>query len=200
MHIFRTINSIFSSNTWTIYNELSNYVWLVDAGDVEVIIRQIESDNKKIKGVLLTHAHFDHIYGLNKLLEHNPDLSVYIGQEDKDALYSGKMNMSKYHEEGEFIFSGDNVYAVSDGECVNLWEGVKAEVISMPGHTPGCITYIIDRYIFTGDAYIPEIKPVIYFSRSNKKDAEISIIKAKKLIALKGLIVCPGHLNDLHNL
>ena len=193
MHISRTINSIFSSNTWTIHNELSNYVWLVDAGDVENIIRKVESDNKKIIGALLTHAHFDHIYGLNTLLEHNPDLVVYVGQEDKEALYSAKMNMSRYHEGGEFIFGGNNVCVVNDREYINLWEGISAEIIAAPGHTPGCVAYRVGEYLFTGDAYIPNYKVVTVLPRANKKNADTSWSNIDKLLKLRKFVLCSGH-------
>ncbi len=42
---------------------------LIDPGD-------IWADFENTKTVLLTHAHFDHIYGLNGLLKYSPDVSV----------------------------------------------------------------------------------------------------------------------------
>ena len=193
MNIQCTINSIFLSNTWSIYNEFSDCVWLVDAGDVDEIVGRIELEGKRIVGVLLTHVHFDHIYGLNRLLEHNPDLVVYVGADDKDALYSGKLNMSRYHEEGEFIFDGNNVKVVREGECVNLWDNVVAKVLKVPGHTPGCIAYQVGKYLFTGDAYIPGYEVVTSLPRANKVLAKESWERIDKILVEEGLKLCAGH-------
>ena len=144
----RIVNSIFESNTFVIDSNRNDYVWLIDAGDVDAVLKWANTIGKKIVGVLLSHAHFDHIYGLNKLLEHNSDLIVYVGKEDRDALFSSKMNMSRYHEEGEFIFNGSNVVSVSEGESISLFDDIVAKVIEVPGHTPGCIAYKIEDYLY----------------------------------------------------
>lgn len=66
MQVTKIVNDIFKSNTYILEDDSSASVWLVDCGDTDNMIPLLHS--KQIDGVLLTHAHFDHIYGLNKLL------------------------------------------------------------------------------------------------------------------------------------
>ena len=62
------VNTIFNSNTFILSKRDSSIVWIIDPGDVDILITTLQIDNKQVGGVLITHAHFDHIYGLNKLL------------------------------------------------------------------------------------------------------------------------------------
>lgn len=195
MHISieKIVNSIFRSNTYLIQDESSNSVWLVDAGDVDVLINKIISIGKKIEGVLLTHAHYDHIYGLNKLFEYNNDLKVYIGAEDTSGLFSSKMNMSKYHDNGEFVYKGRNIVPIFNGDIITLFNDITVEVLAVPGHTPGCIAYKMDKYLFTGDAYIPGFKVITCFSLSNKEKADLSTKKIEELLLSSNYCVFAGH-------
>ncbi|MCE5174409.1 MAG: MBL fold metallo-hydrolase [Bacteroidales bacterium] len=49
-----------------------------------------------IKGVLLTHAHLDHIYGLPELFERFPDCLLYTNDFGMKTLADDKLNMSRY--------------------------------------------------------------------------------------------------------
>lgn len=62
-------NTIFTSKTYILYREGESKVWLVDIGDVEPVVEFLQEKNLSVEGVLLTHAHFDHIYGLEALVE-----------------------------------------------------------------------------------------------------------------------------------
>ena len=193
LFIKQTINSIFSSNTYSLYSEDSDCIWLVDAGDVDEIIRWANSVGKRIIGVFVTHAHFDHIYGLNKLFEYNNNLKVYVGIDDKDALYSAKMNMSRYHEEGIFEFIGNNVISLSDGDVIELYDNIFVEVFSMPGHTPGSIVYKIQDFLFTGDAYIIGHDVVTLLPRANRSLAKDSWKRINDILHQKFFTLCAGH-------
>jgi glyoxylase-like metal-dependent hydrolase (beta-lactamase superfamily II) len=57
----------------------------------------------------------------------------------------------------------------------------------------GCLICKIDRYSFTGDSYIPGIKVVTNFPKSNKKDESLSFEKILMLKERDDLVICPGH-------
>lgn len=71
----KIVNSIFDTFTWLFSGTESNQVWLVDWGDIEPITNKIGSCD--IEGALLTHAHFDYIYGLPELVKRFPECKVY---------------------------------------------------------------------------------------------------------------------------
>ena len=67
MNISQHINSIFNSNTYLIEDKAYDYCWLIDIGDTDYLIDK----SLNIKGIFITHSHFDHIYGINEILEKN---------------------------------------------------------------------------------------------------------------------------------
>lgn len=125
----RVVNSIFSSNTYVITHVINKYAYLVDCGNIETF-SEITNDYI-IKGVFITHSHFDHIYGLNKLIEHFPDCTIYISENGREGLFDDKRNFSLYHEE-PLNFKGGNIHVVQNGECIDLFDDIKMECFYTP--------------------------------------------------------------------
>ena len=50
----------------------------MDIGDVEPVFEYRNEKKLIVEGVFLTHAYFDHIYGLEALVEHFPNCKVYV--------------------------------------------------------------------------------------------------------------------------
>lgn len=182
------VNSIFDSMTWLLSDEGSSRVWLVDCGDVETIIEKI--GGKSVAGVLLTHAHFDHIYGLPELLRLYPDCRVYTNEIGRETLANAKLNMSLYHETPLTVV-GQQICICSEGDDIELFDSISAMVYETPGHHPSCLTFKVEDYLFTGDAYIPGIKVVTNLPKGDKKQARISLERIKALT--KGKKIRPGH-------
>ena len=185
-------NSIFSSRTYWLTEEKQMKVWLVDCGDIEDIIQNLP-EKGKIVGILLTHVHFDHIYGLNQLMRLFPECKVYTNDFGQKSLIDPKRNFSRYHTDvDDFVFGyPENVVVVGEGEKIELFEGVYADVYFTPGHDESCLCYEVDGNLFTGDAYIPGIKTVTTFPHSSKKKALESDLRISSLA--RGMIVHPGH-------
>jgi glyoxylase-like metal-dependent hydrolase (beta-lactamase superfamily II) len=187
MLIHIIVNTFFSSCTYVL--TVDDFLWLVDCGDVEPILPLIKGKN--LKGVLLTHAHYDHIYGLNELLRHFSNTLVYTNECGKDTLLNARKNMSLYHET-PFVFEyPENIRIVNDGDEIVLSDELKAKVIATPGHHPSCLSYIVNDAFFTGDSYIPGTKVVTNLPKGNKKEAEESLDKILQLA--KESTVYPGH-------
>ena len=81
MTIHQVVNTIFNSCSYVLTQDKQS--WLVDCGDVDQILPLIDG---KLQGVLLTHAHFDHIYGLNHLDSLFPGVPVYTNQAGREGL------------------------------------------------------------------------------------------------------------------
>ena len=187
------VNSVFTSRTYYLYLPGSPDVWLVDCGDVDVLVHKLEHLLKvgfEVKGVLLTHAHYDHIYGLPRLKALFPDVKVYTNEMGRKMLGSEKLNMSKYHED-PITFETENVEICNEGDEIVLYEGINAKVYFTPGHNPSCLTFEVGGFLFTGDAYIPGVKVVTHLPGSNKQLAMQSLEKIIELA--KGKVVYSGH-------
>ena len=89
MVVNQVVNSIFRSCSYILTH--AGHSWLVDCGDVDQILPYIKGP---LCGILLTHGHFDHIYGLNQLLNLCPDVPVYTNDYGLETLYDDKLNFS----------------------------------------------------------------------------------------------------------
>lgn len=191
MHITRIVNSVFTSNTFVLTNEDSQDCWLVDVGDIEPILKEV--GKRQVKGVFLTHTHYDHIYGINKLMKYFPECIVYTSLHGKEGLFSSKLNFSKYHDD-QLVFQGKHIRVLEEGEEIFLFHGVMLKAIYTPGHDWSSMSYYTDNLIFTGDSYIPNIKVITTLPKSNKTEAQVSLDRILELC--KSRDVYPGH-NDI---
>lgn len=192
MQVTRLVNTFYTSNTYVLSCEGSSYVWLVDCGDYALQVRPI-LQSRYVRGVLLTHTHSDHIYGIKELLADFPEARIYTNEFGSMALGDSKLNLSRYHTEVPRLEIEDrgNVIMVNEGEVIELFEGFSGIVLSTPGHDKSCLSYIIGKYVFTGDSYIPGIKVKASFPNSTRVDAEASYERLE--IISKDYNVCPGH-------
>ena len=189
MSVKRIINSFFISCTYVIGG--SSGITIIDCGDIKPLLSLLNSKSKMPPEVLLTHAHFDHIYGLNELLKHFPNAIVCTNESGKEALLDARKNMSLYHET-PFVFKcPEKIRIVNDGDVIKLSNGLNAKVMATPGHHTSCLTYIIGDAIFTGDSYIPGVKVVTNLPKGNKLLAEQSVELIKTLAI--GKTIYPGH-------
>lgn len=194
MQIIRIINSVFTSNTFVLTDEGSLDCWLVDVGDIEPILKAVE--NRRVKGVFLTHTHYDHIYGINKLVARFPECMIYTSLHGKEGLFSDKLNFSRYHND-PILFQGKNIEVLKEGDEVLLFSNKMLKAIYTPGHDWSCLCYYTDEVIFTGDAYIPNIKVVTTLPKSNKLEAQTSLERILDLCHTRD--VYPGH-NEIKKL
>lgn len=191
LQIKEIVNSIFTSKTYILFKEKEKEVWLVDIGDIEPVMTFLEKEGLYVKGVLLTHAHFDHIYGLPELVKIYPNCNVYVTEYAKEALASDKLNMSRYHDT-PMKYNGDNVIVVHEGDEMVLFEGEpKLEFFETPGHNPGCLTMVMGNMIFTGDSYIPGIGVTCQVPHANKEQAKQSMERILRLAEGKNIL--SGH-------
>ncbi len=185
------VNSIFTSKTYILYREGEQKAWLVDIGDIEPVVAFCEENKLTVEGVFLTHGHFDHIYGLNSLMEQFPKCRVFATEYCKKTLASDKLNLSKYHG-SSFCYEGGNVGVVHEGDRMVLFdEEPMMSFYETPGHNPGCLTMVLGDLIFTGDAYIPEVGTNTQLPNADKELAKQS--KQRIIEMAEGKRVLSGH-------
>ena len=181
-------NHIFNSRTHILEDADAPAVWLVDCGDIEKVWERIGP--RPVAGLLLTHAHFDHIYGIPALLERFPACRVVTNEAGKVALGNAKANLSRY-QDAWIEVAPEGLLVVREGDSVALFDGVEAAVYETPGHHPSCLTFAADEYLFTGDAYIPGEKVITNLPGGNKLLAAESV---ERILALsQNKTICPGH-------
>lgn len=140
-----------STNCLIIYDEVTLIGAVVDPGgenSSERIISRCEMDGVKIKYILLTHAHFDHMLSLEALREIT-GAPLAIHSHDAESLADPNLTYMAQ-------FAGINTgckpaeILLSDGDVIELGE-TKLTVMHTPGHTMGSVCYMADGVILTGD-------------------------------------------------
>lgn len=183
MTVSREVNTVFTSCTWVLDGG-----WIVDCGDVGPLLPLLSGP---VQGVLLTHGHFDHIYGLNELCQRFPEARVYCSAWAREQLLNAKLNISFYRETPFTFAYPERIVVVRDGDTVDLGDGNVVTAVETPGHTPGCITWMTDEALFTGDAYIPGVRVVTNLPHGDRAMAARSVEKILGLAV--GRTICPGH-------
>lgn len=186
----RVVNRLLNSITYILPIDNQKKCYLVDCGDLETIINY----GWNVCGVLLTHSHYDHCYGLNKLVEYFPKVRIYTNESGKNGLMNSRLNLSKYSEEVEnfeFLYT-ENIVLIKDELSLFLYGDLEIKVLLTPGHDPSCISYIVGNNIFTGDAYIPGINVVTTFPQSNKVLA-INSQTRLQVLEKEGYNILSGH-------
>ena len=192
VNCIRFVNSRFISNAYILYKEEETDIWLIDPGDTEPIFEWLLSNKKSIKGILLTHAHFDHIYGVNGILEKYPTTPIYVANETgREILFDAKRNGSKFTEEGGFVISNTADIRMVDEE-MQLWKNITINAFITPGHSEDSVCYLIEDRLFTGDTLIKDIRTVTKL-KSGSVDKLATTIDFLSELKGRGLIVMGGH-------
>ena len=184
------VNYPYTSNTFILEEDNSADVYLIDAG-FTCSIKELLGSDKKIKGVFLTHAHYDHIHGINEVMKAFPDCEIFCSEDTKQGLYNEKLNLSFYHEEPITLKSG-MVTTSGNNESVKLFENCHLKILETHGHNSGSLSFIVSNYFFTGDSYIPNI-PVVTKLKGGNKEANLRSLALIYSSCYGDTILCPGH-------
>lgn len=184
------INNPYTSNTFILEEDNSADVYLIDAG-FTCSIKELIGSDKKIKGVFLTHAHYDHIHGINEVMNAFPDCEIYCSKDTKQGLYNEKLNLSFYHEEPITLKSG-KIVTIGKNESITLFKNCYLNIVETPGHNSGSLSFLVSNHFFTGDSYIPNI-PVVTKLKGGNKEENIKSLALIFGMCHAGTILYPGH-------
>jgi glyoxylase-like metal-dependent hydrolase (beta-lactamase superfamily II) len=124
---------------------------IIDPGmNPKPLLKRIE--DLEIEAILLTHAHFDHIGGVDEIrkLKRCP---VYLHDLEADWLTNPNKNGSaRWPELGGPITSDPAEYALDEGQTLEFLDGsLRFQVFHTPGHSPGSVSFLYDHHLFGGD-------------------------------------------------
>ncbi|MBN1285482.1 MAG: MBL fold metallo-hydrolase [Anaerolineae bacterium] len=119
------------------------------ADDARRIKKTADEAGWKIKQILATHAHFDHVLAAGPLRDatgapfklHKDDLALLQGMHIQGQLFG--LNLSPVADPDGFV---------GDGDVIKVG-AIKLKVLYTPGHSPGHVSYVLadERKVFSGD-------------------------------------------------
>lgn len=179
------------ANCYLLVDEKTGEAAIVDpAWYVDEFKDILEKNNAKLKYILLTHGHFDHIFGVHGLREAT-GAKVVIHFKDAEHLTDPKKSLAEGNMPDPQIPVTADIL-IKEGDVLNLGDE-EIKVMSTPGHTMGSVCYIIesDKTIISGDTLF-----CMTAGRTDFPDGsdEFMVESLKRLIALDGdYRVLPGH-------
>ena len=125
------VSAFFDNYIWTITDENKGAFDCVDPGEAEPILQFALNNALKLRAILLTHHHHDHIGGVGELIKAYPSCTVY-GPNDPRIPY---VNVHVHEHQ-----------TVKVGECI-------FKILFNPGHTSSHISYYESQreWLFCGD-------------------------------------------------
>ncbi|MDC0175309.1 MBL fold metallo-hydrolase [Planctomycetaceae bacterium] len=142
--------------------DTSDGLVLVDSGvepDCQLLLSQVDElglDVRRLKKILLTHAHVDHVQGA-MYLRRLTGARVFAGRADCDSLRAGgpaSALFSTYEMPGVELHTTEIDVELDGGEVITSGD-CRFEVIATPGHTPGSLCFVLQsngqRVLFSGD-------------------------------------------------
>ncbi|MBQ7500438.1 MAG: MBL fold metallo-hydrolase [Clostridia bacterium] len=143
----------FMTNVYFIIDEASRDCFIVDPADrCDLILEKVRSQGLAVKGILLTHAHFDHIMALEELREAT-GAPVMLCEQENALLCNSDDNLLNSYGDGSSCRPGDRL--LREGDAVRLGD-TDIKVMLLPGHTPGSCAYIFDGNMISGDTIFRE--------------------------------------------
>ena len=185
-------SNILQPCSYCIYDNTSEG-YLVDAEDVKTVISYVQTNNIEIKGIFITHCHFDHVYGIKEISDAFPSARIYCSRETFIGLKDENLNMAYMYQDEDFLVPSDEHFTIIDANSKIFCFGNTIEILQTAGHDIDCISYIVGDCIFTGDSYIPYTSVVYPWKNSNKEDALLNEKMLKTLAVNRHLKVYPGH-------
>ena len=154
LHVKSFAFNPFSENTYLIYNDNGD-AFLIDPGNMpeqetQTLENFIKSENLIIKKILLTHAHIDHIIGLQWAFD-TYKVPVHIHADEVEILERAPLTAKNF---GFFFprFEGE-LATINEGEQLTLGNDIF-EIFHVPGHSPGSVAFYNkeNKFVISGDA------------------------------------------------
>lgn len=177
------------TNCYIIYDDLTKEAAVIDpASDFNIISAKISELGIKVKYIILTHAHTDHISALDELKDYT-SAKICIGKDDNSALNDSNLNLCIYFETKSPVSKAD--ISINDKDILKLGDKTIT-FITTPGHTIGSISVLYDNCVISGDTLFYESVGRSDFPTGSSK-ALIESIRTKLYTLSDDTVVYPGH-------
>ena len=126
---------LYQTNTYILTGDTEAVV--IDPGyEADAILDALQG--KKLKAILLTHGHFDHVGAVKELVAET-GCDVYI--------HPAEATLPPMITAGQLYYT----HTYGEGDTVSPIDGVELTVLHTPGHTPGSVCLLWKDQMFSGD-------------------------------------------------
>lgn len=193
MKVERIVNNPISSNCFVLFETGASDCVVVDPGseDMGNVLDFLHKESLVVRYIMLTHEHFDHIWGIRALKDRFPDSKIVCSEICGRMIIDSKKNCSVYYNQVGFKAQSPNIIIEHEEMTINF-SGYRFEFFRTPGHTTSSICFTVGNNIFTGDTLIKDTPTVTKLPTGSVENLRQSHIFLRSLYG-RSLIVCPGH-------
>lgn len=178
-------------NTYVLIDEESKEAVIIDlGGDFDDILKYIQEQGAKLKAILNTHGHFDHIMGEPYAKEKMPEIPIYLNKEDWYLAQNITEQIQKYAP-GFYVPPFNPDFDLNEETNFSLGE-TPFKIFFTPGHTRGGVCILAEGNLFSGDT--------LFMGTIGRTDLEggdyetlVNSIKTKLVPLADNIKVYPGH-------
>jgi glyoxylase-like metal-dependent hydrolase (beta-lactamase superfamily II) len=157
------------------------------AADGEGLVKEAEKNKLRIKYIVNTHSHIDHVMG-NKRMKELTGAKIII--HEAEAPYLSQQEAHLMHMFGADPSPPADI-TVRENDLITIGD-ISLKVIHTPGHSPGAICLYTDGLVFTGDT--------LFVGGVGRTDLEggswqvlVNSIRNKLFTLPDATVVLPGH-------
>ncbi len=180
------------TNAYLLINAAGNRAVVIDPGmNPSRLVKRIAELELEVEAILLTHAHFDHMGGLEEVRQ-AAGCPVYLHDLEADWLTDARKNGSaRWSDVTPPIVAEPAEHALDEGQTLELI-GLSFRVMHTPGHSPGSVSFLYDTHLFSGDVLFRQ--SVGRTDLPGGRDVDLHHSIANKLYKLPSdVTVYPGH-------
>lgn len=154
MNIERIPTAYPAANCWLCWDASSRLAVLIDPpADTSAVDRALSAHDLTLQKILLTHGHFDHIFGAD-VLRQKYCIPLAIHEADGDMLCDPMKNASMlFFRESHIYHPAEKL--LRDGDEITVGTST-IRVMHTPGHSPGSVCYCMGKDCITGDTLFRE--------------------------------------------
>ncbi|MHB8845989.1 MAG: MBL fold metallo-hydrolase [Nitrospirota bacterium] len=149
MQLARLVVGPLQVNCYIVFDEKTNEAIVIDPGDdAQDILQLVNDKGLKVRHIVNTHAHFDHV-GANKALKEATGAELLIHEGDSALLGATTSQARMFGMTANSSPKADRY--VKHGDVITAG-AVSLTVLHTPGHSAGGISLVSGGVVFTGDA------------------------------------------------
>jgi glyoxylase-like metal-dependent hydrolase (beta-lactamase superfamily II) len=188
--IIQTVTGTYQVNTYIVFcPETKEGVIIDPGGDADKILAIIHENDIRVKYILNTHGHADHIFA-NQQLKRHLGAQIAVHEEDDNFFSRPEIQETSQKELG-LSAPGRADIRLSDGQRLSVGE-IEVEVLHTPGHTPGSVCFLVGANLFSGDTlFVGDVGRTDLTGGSF--DSLLRSIKEKIIVLPGATTVWPGH-------